>query len=252
MLEFLRPIVFLSTWLYIGLGLLGLFFLRLIWLARKDRTRSIFTLERENANVRITRYIVGLLIVFIAMFGVYYLNLVTPQIVPPAPNTPIPTPIQQLPPTPTPPQLFPPTPTATLTPLVPTPTLVEAIVPEVNDTAVPQEQPTTQPLTSGQPTSCLTTGISISQPSNGAQVDGVVQIVGTATIDNFDYYKFEFQDPISGNWGFISRYDTPVEQGVLGQWNSDTVSPGGYSLRLVVVDQTGNFPEPCVIRLRVQ
>ncbi|HMQ50917.1 MAG TPA: hypothetical protein PKD98_02390, partial [Anaerolineae bacterium] len=129
MLEFLRPIVFLSTWLYIGLGLLGLFFLRLIWLARKDRTRSIFTLERENANVRITRYIVGLLIVFIAMFGVYYLNLVTPQIVPPAPNTPIPTPIQQLPPTPTPPQLFPPTPTATLTPLVPTPTLVEAIVP---------------------------------------------------------------------------------------------------------------------------
>ena len=79
-----------------------------------------------------------------------------------------------------------------------------------------------------------------------------MRIVGSASIDNFEYYKFEFQDPDSGEWVFAGRYNTPVEQGVLGQWNSDTVSPGEYDFRLVVVDKTGNFPAPCVIRLRIQ
>ena len=39
MLEFLRPIVILDTWLYICSGLFALFFLRLMWLARRDRLR---------------------------------------------------------------------------------------------------------------------------------------------------------------------------------------------------------------------
>ena len=80
MLEFLRPIVVFDTWLYIGLGLVALFFLGLIWLARKDRTRSIFTLERENANTRITRYFMGFMVIIALMLGVYYLSVVTPKI----------------------------------------------------------------------------------------------------------------------------------------------------------------------------
>jgi hypothetical protein len=50
MLEFLRPIVIFDVWIYIFLGIIALFFARGILLARKDRSRSIFTLERENAN----------------------------------------------------------------------------------------------------------------------------------------------------------------------------------------------------------
>jgi hypothetical protein len=41
-------------------------------------------------------------------------------------------------------------------------------------------------------------------------------------------------------------------EGVLGSWNSDTVPPGEYEFRVVVVDLTGNFPDPCAIRLLVQ
>jgi hypothetical protein len=225
MLEFLRPIIKFDTWIYAGLGLVALFFIRLIWIARRDRIRSIFTLERENANARMTRYFIGLMIVFGLMMGVYYVSSITPTIVPPPQETPTPTPIIALPSTPTPP-----------------PTL-EVVV----DTPTPP--PT---LSSGAPPGCPVPGSQIFQPGNGAEVQGVIQVSGAANIDNFDYYKFEFRVPPSGEWSFIARYDNPVPEGVLGTWNTDTVSPGEYDFRLVVVDTIGNFPEPCVIRLIVQ
>ena len=238
MLEFLRPIAIFDTWLYIGLGLVALFFIRLMWLARKDRTRSIFTLERENANTRMTRAFIGLMVVLSLTMGVYYLSLVTPTIVPPPQETPTPTPIIALPPTPTPPPLLP-TPTATPTPL-PLPT-----VNAVEDTPTPFID-----LSQGQPPNCPIPGSKITRPGNGARVTGVIQISGAASIENFDYYKFEFRVP-GGEWNFIARHDTPVAEGVLGSWNTDTVPPGEYELRVVVVDTTGNFPEPCAIRLIV-
>lgn len=251
MLEFLRPIIDFAPWLYIGLGLLGLFFLRVMWLARKDRTRSIFTLERENASVRLTRAFAGFMIVLAGMLGVYYLSLVTPTIVPPPPDTPTPTPILALPPTPTPPPLLP-TPTQTPT-VLPTPTPVDLAIDSNSNTPVPPDQPTRAPVISaGQPPSCGNATARITQPGNNAQVTGVVQIVGSAAIDNFQYYKFEFRDPTTGQWVFISRFDNTVPSGVLGSWNSDTLPPGEYDFRLVVVDNTGNFPDPCIVRLRVQ
>jgi len=243
MLEFLRPIVIFDTWLYIILGLIAIFFLRLMWLARRDRSRSIFSLERENASVRMVRAFAGFTIVLVLMLGVYYLSLVTPTIVPPPPDTPTPTPIIALPPTPTSPPLLP-TPTSTATPeprIAPT-------VAAIEDTPVPPTPDTAQ----GQAPNCPNPAANIFRPGDGACVVGVVQILGAAAIDNFDYYKFEFQDPATNNWVFVSRFDNPVPSGVLGSWNSDTVPPGEYSFRLVVVDKTGNFPEPCVIRLQVK
>jgi hypothetical protein len=238
MLEFLRPIVVYDTIIYIFLGAIALIFLRIIWLARKDRIRSIFTLEREKTRERMTRAFIGLMVVLGLMLGVYYLSLVAPPILPPPANTPTPTPIVDLPPTSTPPLLLP-TPTPTLTP-PPPPTIV------LEDTPTPAPN-----RSSGRPPTCPHPGARISQPGDGASVTGVVQISGAATIDNFDYYKFEFRVP-GGEWNFIQRYNNAVLDGVLGSWNSDTVLPGEYEFRLVVVDTVGNYPEPCVIRLNVE
>jgi hypothetical protein len=82
-------------------------------------------------------------------------------------------------------------------------------------------------------------------------VSGVIQVSGAATLDDFDYYKFEFRVP-GKEWSFIQRYDNPVPGGVLGSWNTDTAAPGEYEFRLVVVDSIGNYPEPCVVRLVVE
>ncbi len=241
MLEFLRPIVFFDTWLYIGLAFVALFFLRAIWLARKDKSRSIFTLERENANARMARHFIAFMTTLGLMLGVYYLSVITPTIVPPAPNTPTPTPILVLPDTPTPPPLLP-TPTITPTPL-PAPTLASVVF----DTPTPPAAP----VFLGQPPACPNAGARITQPGDGASVSGVIQIAGGANIDDFDYYKFEFRAP-GGDWSFIERHDSAVLEGVLGAWNTGTVAPGEYDLRLVVVDSIGNYPEPCTIRLVVQ
>ena len=243
MLEFLRPIVIFDTWLYIGLGLVALFFLRLMWMARRDRIRSIFTLERENANARMTRAFIGFMIVLSLAMGVYYLSSITPTIVPPTLNTPTATPIIALPPTPTsPPLIFTPTPTLTPTPQ-PSPEIEAGLTPiptPNNNNNVPVQVP-----------NCPNPGSQIIQPGNGARVTGVIQISGGAIVDNFNYYKFEFRAP-GGEWSFIEDYDTPVARGVLGSWNTDTVAPGEYELRLVVVDSIGNYPEPCVVWLMVE
>ena len=252
MLEFLRPIVILDTWLYICSGLFALFFLRLMWLARRDRARSIFTLERENASVRFTRAFTGFMLTLAFMLGVYYLSLVTPTIVPPPPDTPTPSAPASLPPTPTPPPLLPtPTPTPTL---LPTPIATLGALPPLpgEETPIPVAPPPSQQNSGGQAPGCPNAQARIVQPGNGARVDGVVQVRGAAAIDNFEYYKFEFRPPGVPEWSFITRYDNSVPEGVLGSWNSDTVQPGEYEFRLVVVDQTGNFPEPCIIRLIVQ
>jgi hypothetical protein len=240
MLEFLRSIIIFDTWLYIGLGLVAFFFLRLIWLARKDKSRSIFTLEREHANARMTRSFIGLMVILGAVLGIYYLSVITPTIVPPPPETPTPTPIIALPPTPTPPPLLP-TPTSTSTPLPP-PTAAAVV-----DTPTPV---VAAPVV--QPPACPQPGSRIFTPGNGASVAGVIQVSGAAAIDNFDYYKFEFRPAGGNNWSFVARYENAVTEGVLGSWNTDTVAPGEYDFRLVVVDAVGNFPEPCTVRLLVQ
>lgn len=239
MLEFLRSILLFKTVIFIVLGLIALIFLRLIWLARKDRVRSIFTLERENTRARMTRAFTGLMIVLSLMLGVYYLSLVTPPMLPPPANTPTPTPMLELPPTPTPP------------PLLPTPTPIPTVFPTPTSFVSVETTAPPPPAAQGQPANCPNPGVRITQPGDGASVNGMVQVSGSAMIENFDYYKFEFRAS-GGDWNFIARFDNPVAEGVLGSWNSDTVPPGQYEFRLVVVDAIGNYPNPCVIRLNVQ
>ena len=63
--------------------------------------------------------------------------------------------------------------------------------------------------------------------------------------------RFEFRVP-GGEWSFVERHDAPVAGGALGSWNTGTVPAGEYELRLIVVDISGNYPEPCTVRLIVQ
>lgn len=249
MLELLRPIADFDIWIYIFLGLIALFFVRKVWIAYRNRTRSIFALEKEHANTQMTNGFIGLLVVLSIVIGIFILTENIPEIVPPPPATPTPTRIIELPPTPTPPPLLRITPTATPTP---TPTLVPLPTePFVTLTPPPAQQPPSAPASGGQPANCPHPGARITSPGSGAQVNGMVQIRGAANVENFDYYKFEFRIP-GGEWSFAARYNISVNNGVLGSWNSDTVPPGEYEFRLVVVDHSGNYPEPCVIRLTVQ
>jgi hypothetical protein len=87
-------------------------------------------------------------------------------------------------------------------------------------------------------------------------VQGNVPVRGTANISNFQYYKVEVGpggNPKDHEWTVVGQlHRSPVLNGVLATFNSAAYPSGTYTLRLVVVDQTGNYPEPCRVTITVQ
>ncbi len=84
---------------------------------------------------------------------------------------------------------------------------------------------------------------SITAPANNATLTGTVQVQGTATANNFTFYKLEFglgANPTS--WSVIGvLMTTQVSSGNLGAWDTTKVPDGQYTLKLTVVDNTGNY-----------
>lgn len=91
----------------------------------------------------------------------------------------------------------------------------------------------------------------ITYPAMDAVIGGYVDIRGTANIPNFHFYKIQFRPENETGWGQLYQGDAPVVNGVLMTWVTSTVPPGVYWLRLIVEDPTGNYPEPCEIRVTV-
>ncbi len=75
-------------------------------------------------------------------------------------------------------------------------------------------------------------------------------IAGTAAISNQEYWKGELS-PDGQGWTMLYRSNAAVQDGLLIEFNTRTVPRGAYQLRLTAVDRTGNYPEPCVIRVSV-
>lgn len=167
----------------------------------------------------------------------------TPTALPAAPtNTP-------LPPTPTdtpPPTAAPPTPT----PIPPTPTPVSP-----SPTPIPPS-PTPEAVVAAP--SCPDSRAVITAPGVNQVVSGIVPVRGTATHEQFDYYKLEFAPGANAEGGYVwfdgvqPGSQVTVSGGVLGNFNSGAVANGVYTIRLTVVDQTGNYPPPCRVTISVQ
>ncbi len=160
--------------------------------------------------------------------------------------------------TPTP---LPPTPTET--PLPPTPTPTETPVPLPTDTPVPLptpepvvvvEEPTPTPQPVVQSPACPDGRSVISLPGVNQVVSGLVPIIGSATHEQFSFYKLEFAPGAGAGDGFVYFDGTSaqVSGGVLGNFNSTGVPNGTYTIRLVVVDATSNYPPPCSVTVTVQ
>ena len=82
--------------------------------------------------------------------------------------------------------------------------------------------------------------IGISSPAAGQTVSGAVQINGQATAGNFNRYQLEVAPANSGSFGiFYGPVGTPVQNGLLGQWDTSGVPNGAYDLRLTMFSSTG-------------
>ncbi len=158
-----------------------------------------------------------------------------------APPTPTPEP-----PTPEPTPTEPP-PTATFTPVPPTPE------PPTPEPEIPTETPTPEPPQVVAP-ACADPRSAIFSPGVNQVVSGVIGISGTAEIDAFQYYKLEYAPGANAGGGFVyfDGRSNPVSGGQLGAMDTAALPNGEYTLRLTVVDQTGNYLPPCDVTIIIQ
>jgi hypothetical protein len=135
----------------------------------------------------------------------------------------------------------------------------EILIASANDTtssAIPASFPTPTPQSiAAAPTStpvtapnCPSPGVQIISPRPGTRfTQRYNYIVGTANIPRFHHWKIEYSTNPNGGWMYLLERDYPVDNDKLIMLDTSTVPRGPYGLRLTVVDETGNYPEPCVV-----
>jgi hypothetical protein len=116
------------------------------------------------------------------------------------------------------------------------------------------------PLGAGQPApavavspACPTPDICIVRPASGTRVarGNVLTFSGTAAGANFT--RYQFQAGVGGSWGHIADFKKPVVNGDLMEWFTGTVPRGTYTIRLQVIDSTGNVrPEKAEVTITIE
>jgi hypothetical protein len=218
-----------EMWMYVILLLAGIIYIRRFILAWEELRRAAFGLERESAQSHLNQSAGMFVMLFIMAVAIFVIVSFV------APAFPASIPLQ--------------TPTMDLL-ASPSSTLDGGAIPE------PLESPTVD-LPSLTATievvgeGCIPGQIMLSDPFDGSQISGVIVIQGTASVQNFGFYKYEVARLGDSVWQTIQAGRDIVENGELGQWDTRTMAPGDYMLRLVIVDNQGESLEPCVIRVNV-
>ena len=155
-------------------------------------------------------------------------------------DTPIPTE------TPSPTRTPEPTPTIELTPTVTPETPTVTPTPEATTTPVLVETPlpTVEPTLTLTPAPDAGPRAIITQPIDGAQVTGQVEVMGSADGSGFIEYVLEYaagDQPGDTDWLPAAPPSTqPVSDATLALWQTDALDAGIYSLRLRALNSSGD------------
>lgn len=211
-----------EVFIYILLGIFAVWQSRKFVLAWGELRNAAFGLERQSAQSRLNW--VTTVLILILMLGVTEFVLVSFV----APTVPEATPLS--------------TPTLDL---LASPTIaMEANLVNSNSTPIP-----TLEIENG---GCIPGQVDIISPTNSETIQGIVEIIGSADIPNFGFYKFEMAAVNDLSWLTIQAGETITREGRLGYWDTTRLSPGDYVLRLVIIDNMGQSTNPCVIQVRVE
>jgi hypothetical protein len=212
-----------SVLIYLVLAFGLLFAVRALVRARRELNESIFGLERELANRHITQAVTGLSIILLIGIGELILTVFL------IPNLPALSILS----------------TPTMNPLV-TPTTT--IPPELLATLGVN---TPQPTGTAQSVGCIPGQIAITSPKPGDTIKGKIDLIGTANIPNFGFYKYEYSPLGVDTWDTIQAGDQVRQDEKLGSWDTSEITPGYYNLRLVVSDYQGNSLPACIIPVQI-
>jgi hypothetical protein len=214
-----------EIWIYIIIGLGALIYVRKFVISWQELKEATFGLERQSAQSRLNQsaimlvILIGMLVVEFSL--VYFV----------APGSPGANPL----------------PTTTLD-LLATPTTT---LPEEAANPGTEELPAEETL---QPTSkpgCIPNQIEITFPTDGQEINGVVEIRGSADILNFGFYKIQIKRPDEALWLTLQAGNSVVQDEKLADLDTTQLIPGQYELGLVVVDNEAHSSPPCSVFVRV-
>ena len=208
--------------IYIVLAIGALFAFRWLWKSWREWQMAIYKLEREFSLHRLSQAAaISVLIILLFCVEFFMVSFIIPGL---------------------PAEVF-----------LSTPTLNFLATPTGTLSAEMMTQFAILPAVSPAPNSagCSPDQIMITSPQAGEEIQGTVDLIGTANIPNFGFYKYEVAPQGSDTWATISAGRDVVVNGSLGKWDTSTLTPGDYQLRLVVTDNQGNSLSPCVVPLRV-
>ena len=209
--------------IYIALAIWSLFAFRSMYRSWREWQDSVYSLEREFALTRLVRATALALLILGLVFAEFFIaTFVAPAL--PASD------------------------------ILATPTLdlLAAPVGTISPEMATQNalSPVLSPVPSGS-SGCVPDQVIITAPEPGDEVQGTVELVGTADIPNFGFYKYEVTPLGTENWVTVSAGNKPVRNDQLGVWDTTTLANGDYFVRLVLTDNIGTSLEPCVIAIRV-
>ena len=116
---------------------------------------------------------------------------------------------------------------------VPTATLIGTIMPDAGDIV-----------------GCPSDTANIQVPANGQLIFEATTVIGTASISNFAFYRFEIKPDVTGaEFAPIGDYDQPVVDGPLGDIAPLNFTPGKYRFRVTVFDNTQWMRALCEITI---
>jgi hypothetical protein len=209
--------------IYIALAIWGLFVFRSLYRTWREWRDSVFSLEREFALRRLGRITAIALLILGLIFAEFFIaTFVAPSL--PASD------------------------------ILTTPTLDLLAAPPGTLSPADATQAVLLPGTQSAPSGmsgCVPDQIMITSPQPGATVNGSIGIIGTASVPNFGFYKYEIAPIGTQSWATISAGREAKQNEELGAWNTASLTNGEYFLRLVVTDNEGVSLEPCVIAVRV-
>ncbi|WP_119072566.1 hypothetical protein [Aggregatilinea lenta] len=116
---------------------------------------------------------------------------------------------------------------------VPTATLVGTIMPDA-----------------GEIVGCPADSANIEIPANGQLIFESTPVIGTASISNFAFYRFEIKPDVDeAQFSPIGDYDQPIVNGPLGSISPLNFAPGRYRFRVTVFDNTQWLRALCEITI---
>lgn len=210
--------------IYILLSLGGLFAFRWLWKSWREWRDSVFGLEREFAVRRLSQALVVSLLILILFLGELFL---ASFVVPTLPASDI-----------------------MVTPTLNTLNQSRGSLSSNPVGALTVVTPVSNPV-SASAEDCVPGEIILTSPEPGQEVRGTVTLVGTVDVDNFGFYKYEVAPQGTETWATISAGRDIVRSGTVGLWDTSTLTPGDYQLRLEVTDNQGISYPACVIPVRV-